>query len=62
MITVDELRRVKIFSSFDETELLRLAQKAADIRWAPGEWLFREGELPWFLVLFEGRPRQSEFT
>lgn len=55
MITVDELKRVKIFSRLDETELIRLAQKAADVRLAPGEWLIREGELPWFFVLFEGR-------
>ncbi|HEY4051999.1 MAG TPA: FAD-dependent oxidoreductase [Acidobacteriaceae bacterium] len=55
MITADELRQVKIFSSLDETELIRLAQKAADVRLAPGEWLIREGELPWFFVLFEGR-------
>jgi thioredoxin reductase (NADPH) len=55
MITVDELRRVKIFSSLNEAELIRLAQNAADVRLAPGEWLIREGELPWFFVLFDGR-------
>ena len=28
---------------------------AADVRLAPGEWLIREGEPPWFYILFEGR-------
>ncbi len=55
MVTIEELRSAKIFSGMDEAELLRLAQKAADIRLAPGEWLIREGEPPWFYVLFEGR-------
>jgi hypothetical protein len=39
MITVDELKRVKIFSRLDETELIRLAQKAADVRLAPANGL-----------------------
>jgi thioredoxin reductase (NADPH) len=57
MITTSELRQIKLFGILGETELLRLAQKAADVRLAPGEWLIREGEPPWFYVLLEGRLR-----
>jgi thioredoxin reductase (NADPH) len=55
MFTVDELKQIKLFSVLGETEILRCAEKAADVRLAPGEWLIREGEPPWFFVLFEGR-------
>lgn len=55
MVTVEELRVAKIFSSLGESDLARLAQKAADIRLAPGEWLIREGEPPWFYVMLEGQ-------
>src|ERR1700685_806193 len=57
MITTSELRQIKLFGILGETELLGLAQKAADVRLAPGEWLIREGEPPWFYVLLEGRLR-----
>jgi thioredoxin reductase (NADPH) len=55
MITAEDLKGVKIFSSLTETELHRLAQTAADVRLTADEWLIREGELPWFYVLLEGR-------
>jgi thioredoxin reductase (NADPH) len=55
MFTTEELKRVKIFSCLEETECIRFAEKAADVRLAPGEWLIREGEPPWFFILFEGR-------
>jgi thioredoxin reductase (NADPH) len=57
MFTSDELNRVKIFSCLDETERLRFAGKAADVRLCAGDWLIREGEPPWFFILFEGRLR-----
>ncbi len=57
MFTPEELNSVKIFSCLEETERLRFAQKAADVRLAKDEWLIREGEPPWFYVLFEGRLR-----
>src|ERR1700734_4091675 len=55
MITADELKTVKIFGCLEETERHRLAQKAADVRLQPGEWLIREGETPHFFVILEGR-------
>jgi thioredoxin reductase (NADPH) len=57
MFTVDELRQAKIFACLSEAECARLAQIVADVRIEPGEWLIREGETPWFFVLFEGRLR-----
>ena len=55
MFTPEELRQAKIFACLDEAACARLAHIAADVRLKPGEWLFREGEPPWFYVLFEGR-------
>ena len=57
MFTTDELRRSKLCCALSETELTRFAEKAADVRILPGEWLIREGEQPWFFVLFEGKLR-----
>ena len=57
MFTTDELKRIKLFSVLEETQILRLAEKAADVRLAAGDWLIREGEPPWFYILFEGRLR-----
>ncbi len=57
MFTSDELNRIKIFACLEETERIRYAEKAADVRLCSGEWLIREGEPPWFFVLFEGRLR-----
>jgi thioredoxin reductase (NADPH) len=57
MFTTDELKRSKLCCVLGETELTRFAEKAADVRLSPGEWLIREGEPPWFYVLFEGKLR-----
>jgi len=55
MITAEELQQINIFECLDESERRRLAQKAADIRLAPGDWLIREGETSSFFVVLEGR-------
>jgi thioredoxin reductase (NADPH) len=57
MFTAEELKQSKLFSILSEPEIVRLAETAADVRLAPGEWLIREGEPPYFHVLFEGRLR-----
>ncbi|HEX4321224.1 MAG TPA: FAD-dependent oxidoreductase [Acidobacteriaceae bacterium] len=70
MFTPQELQQAEIFACLDEAECARLAQTAADVRLEPGEWLIREGEMPWFYVLLEGRlrivkdilGRQTEFA
>jgi thioredoxin reductase (NADPH) len=54
VFTPDELRRSKIFACLDEAGCARMAQNAADVRLKAGEWLVREGETPWFYVVFEG--------
>jgi thioredoxin reductase (NADPH) len=57
MFTPEELRQAKIFACLGEAECARLAQTVADLRLEPGEWLFRQGEPPWFYVVLEGRLR-----
>ncbi len=57
MFTTEELKRSKLCRVLTDTELTRFAEQAADVRLAPGEWLIREGEPPWFYVLFEGKLR-----
>jgi thioredoxin reductase (NADPH) len=54
MIAASDLNQIRIFSCLEEAERQRLAQKAADVRLAPGEWLIREGETPWFFVILDG--------
>jgi thioredoxin reductase (NADPH) len=54
MITSDILKAAKLFAGLNEGELTRLAQRAADIRLEPEEWLIREGERQHFFVLLEG--------
>jgi thioredoxin reductase (NADPH) len=55
MITDTELRSLPIFACLDEAESHRFAERAADVRLQEDEWLIREGELPYFFVLLEGR-------
>jgi thioredoxin reductase (NADPH) len=55
MITPAELEQLPIFACLDNAERQRLAERAADVRLQEGDWLIREGELPWFFVLMEGR-------
>lgn len=55
MFRADELRGIQVFSFLNEAELQRFAHKAADVRLEGGEWLIREGEVPSFFVLMEGR-------
>jgi thioredoxin reductase (NADPH) len=60
MFTSDELNRIKIFSCLDEAERSRYAARAADVRLCVGDWLIREGEPPWFFILFEGRLQMAK--
>jgi thioredoxin reductase (NADPH) len=54
MFTLDELRPFPLMSCLPESQLLRVAGAAADLRLNQGEWLLREGEEPWFYLLIEG--------
>jgi thioredoxin reductase (NADPH) len=45
---------IPIFACLEETDRQRFAARAADVRLQPGEWLIREGEVPYFFVLLEG--------
>jgi thioredoxin reductase (NADPH) len=55
MIVASELESCTIFACLSESERQRFAERAADVRLEDGEWLIREGELPYFFVLLEGR-------
>jgi thioredoxin reductase (NADPH) len=55
MILADELREIPIFGCLDEADRQRFAERAADVRLESGEWLIREGEVPYFFILLEGR-------
>jgi thioredoxin reductase (NADPH) len=54
MITAQELESFPIFSCLEECDRQRFADRAADVKLAPGEWLVREGETPHFFLLLEG--------
>jgi thioredoxin reductase (NADPH) len=54
MIAAAELQPYPIFACLDEAELRRFAERAADVRLRAGEWLFREGDQPYFCVLLSG--------
>ena len=54
MIDGEDLKNIPIFACLTDAQRKRMAQVAADIRVQPGEWLIREGDLPWFFVLLDG--------
>ncbi|WP_158790332.1 FAD-dependent oxidoreductase [Granulicella sp. L60] len=54
MIHPDELKPIPFFACLSEELRHRVAQNAADLHIAKGDWLIREGEVPWFFVLLEG--------
>jgi thioredoxin reductase (NADPH) len=54
MIQPEELKNVPIFACLTDAQRERIARNAADLHVQAGEWLVREGEVPWFLVLLEG--------
>ena len=55
MIAVADLQHIPIFACLEPVVLARLTARAADVRLEAGEYLIREGELPHFFVLLEGR-------
>lgn len=55
MVAADELREIPIFACLDDAERQRFAERAADVRLEPGEWLIREGEVAYFFVLLSGQ-------
>ncbi len=54
MIQPHELKAIPIFACLTDAQRQRIAQNAADLHVPKGEWLIREGEVPWFFVLLEG--------
>jgi thioredoxin reductase (NADPH) len=54
MVRAEELKSIPIFGCLTDAQRQRLAQTAADIRVQAGEWVIREGDVPWFYVLLEG--------
>jgi thioredoxin reductase (NADPH) len=55
MISPTELQTIPIFACLDEAARQRFAERAADVRLQPEEWLIREGEVASFFVLLEGK-------
>ena len=55
MVTPSELEQLPIFACLTDAERQRLADRAADVHLSEKEWLIRDGELPFFFVLLEGR-------
>jgi thioredoxin reductase (NADPH) len=54
MITADVLHDLPLFAPFTDDERAAIAEKAADLRVLPGEYLVQEGEEPYFYVILEG--------
>lgn len=54
MFTAQDLKRLPLFESVPDESLEKLVGKTADVRLCEGEWLIREGETPYFYVMFEG--------
>src|SRR5262245_28283483 len=55
MISADELAALPIFARAEPTELARLAQTAADVRLAAGEYAAHEGDERALYVVLAGR-------
>jgi len=52
---VDALRNVQVFSDLPEDQLKWFAENVNDLRFAPGEVLFRKGDPPdWMAIFLEG--------
>jgi thioredoxin reductase (NADPH) len=54
MISHTDLECFSIFRCLEPEERQRFAERAADVRLEPGEWLIREGEVASFFVLLKG--------
>ena len=54
MIAASELEGYPLFACLSGGERQRFAERAADVRLEEGEWLIREGELPYFFLLLSG--------
>ncbi len=55
MITIGDLRGMTLFEGVPEHELQSIADRAADIDLAPGDWLVSEGEVASFFGCISGR-------
>src|SRR5258708_3695092 len=55
MFTTDEVRAIPIFSVIAATDLERLANSAADIQLATGEWAVHEGDERAFYAVVSGK-------
>lgn len=60
MITPEDLEKINIFACLEAPERRRFAERAAELYLREGEMLIREGELPYFYVLLEGRLQLSK--
>jgi thioredoxin reductase (NADPH) len=54
MIRADELEKIPLFRCLSHAQRERLAGNAAELNVQAGEWIVREGEIPFFFVLLQG--------
>jgi thioredoxin reductase (NADPH) len=55
MITAEHLLAIPLFSKVPQHERESIAERAADVDLAPGDWLISEGEVPAFFGCVSGR-------
>jgi thioredoxin reductase (NADPH) len=55
MITADDLSHISLFAAVPETERRTIADRAADVRLDPGDWLLQEGQAAAFYGPLDGR-------
>ena len=55
MFEAKDLEAIPVLACLPESQRNQIAQVAADMRLCAGEWLIREGEMPWFYVLIDGQ-------
>src|SRR5436190_1465019 len=62
MVTADDILGIKIFAGLDESDREKLARAAADVTFAPGEYVAREGDERALFGLLEGRVEAVKVT
>ncbi len=55
MFEAKDLKAIPVLACLPESQRSQIAQVAADMHLCAGEWLVREGEMPWFYVLIDGQ-------
>lgn len=54
MFELKDLENIPVLACLTERQRAHFADVAADVRLCSGDWLFREGEAPWFYICISG--------